>query len=123
MAGLGGITLLVGTNNSGKTSVLEALYLLATAGHPYALWTLVNRRGERMYDDLDPRYPRVELDVCHLFRGHEIRLGAKFQLTAKNQTPERTIVYSVGEASQKEQGELFPGEEGAPAGPSLVRSM
>ncbi|MDP9010154.1 MAG: AAA family ATPase [Pseudomonadota bacterium] len=34
MDGLGRINLLVGKNNSGKTSVLEALYLLAANGDP-----------------------------------------------------------------------------------------
>lgn len=121
MAGLGPITLLVGTNNSGKTSVLEALYLLATAGDPVALWTLMSRRGERLHDERDPRHPQVELDVCHLFRGHEIKIGAKFHLTAKNQTPERTVTYSIGESDAKQHSpDLFPPEDDAPIGPRMA---
>ena len=37
MSGLGRINLLVGTNNSGKTSVLEIIHLLASQGDPAAL--------------------------------------------------------------------------------------
>lgn len=51
MEGLGRINLLVGRNNSGKTSVLEALWLLATAEAaggewPAALWMVAHRRDE-----------------------------------------------------------------------------
>jgi predicted ATPase len=38
MSGLGRVNLLVGTNNSGKTSVLEAIYLLSSMGDPISLW-------------------------------------------------------------------------------------
>jgi AAA15 family ATPase/GTPase len=44
---LGRLNLLVGRNNSGKSSALEALYLLATAGDPSALWNTLQRRGEQ----------------------------------------------------------------------------
>jgi hypothetical protein len=46
MDGLGRINLLVGKNNSGKTSVLEALHLLSSGGDPQALWQHCGRRGE-----------------------------------------------------------------------------
>ena len=34
MSGLGRVNLLVGTNNCGKTSVLEAIQILSTPGNP-----------------------------------------------------------------------------------------
>lgn len=51
MEGLGRINLLVGRNNAGKTSVLEAIRLLATAvgasGElPAVMWSLARRRDE-----------------------------------------------------------------------------
>lgn len=55
MAGLGRVNLLVGTNNSGKTSVLEALYLLTSQGDPLALYQLLQRRGERLYPERPTR--------------------------------------------------------------------
>src|SRR5262249_34321718 len=46
MSGLGRVNLLVGANNCGKTTVLEALHILLRAGDPWALWSALSRRGE-----------------------------------------------------------------------------
>ena len=46
MTGLGRVNLLVGSNNTGKTSILEAIYLLDAMGDPSAIWKLLSRRGE-----------------------------------------------------------------------------
>src|SRR5438270_11166835 len=48
MSGLERVNLLVGTNNSGKTSALEAIFLLISRGDPSALWQVLWRRGERL---------------------------------------------------------------------------
>src|ERR1035441_1943948 len=98
MSDLGRINLLVGTNNGGKTSVLEAIYLLMSSGDPSVVWQLGWRRGERLFSMVpvagreNPGTGRVfgpEIDVCHLFSGHEIHIGSKFTISARNQTPER----------------------------------
>ena len=78
MEGLGRVNLLVGTNNSGKTSVLECIELLRSAGNPHVLSSIVGRRGEWGYaNEADARTsigPRPEpLDVSHLFLNHELR--------------------------------------------------
>lgn len=99
---LGRLNLLVGTNNSGKTSVLEALYLLSSRGDPAALWQVVWRRGERMMVGRNSRPPQPELDVCHLFKGHEIQETSKFTVSSKNQTPERSIVFTIAQISPKD---------------------
>src|SRR6266704_3252060 len=62
MGSLGRINLLVGTNNSGKTSVLEAIYLLISRGDPLALWQIVWRRGERL--GLAERMPNRPLELA-----------------------------------------------------------
>jgi energy-coupling factor transporter ATP-binding protein EcfA2 len=117
MSGLGRITLLVGTNNCGKTSVLEALYLLASRGDPSALYQIVWRRGERGIGERDPgvipvvALPRPELDIHHLFRGHELPVGAKFIISARNQGPEHTVSFAISEMSAKERTELFGSAE------------
>lgn len=107
MNGLGRLNLLVGTNNSGKTSVLEALYLLNSRGDPSALWQLLWRRGERLAGDRNPRRPQPELDICHLFTGHELQVGARFTVSARNQGSERSISFAVAEVTAKERVELF----------------
>jgi AAA domain, putative AbiEii toxin, Type IV TA system len=106
MADLGRLNLLVGTNNSGKTSVLEAIYLLTSRGDPLSLWQFLWRRGERVPGASNPRRPDVELDICHLFSGHDAHIGSKFTLSAKNQSPERSITFSIGELGAKERNEL-----------------
>lgn len=106
MENLGRVNLLVGTNNSGKTSLLEALYLLTTRGEPASLWQLLFRRGERsLSDSRGPRPGEIEFDVSHLFTGHEIQLGSKFSLVAQNESPELSLTFAVGKWPSKERGE------------------
>lgn len=109
MSALGRVNLLVGTNNSGKTSVLEALYLLSSRGDPTALWNLLWRRGERLISERSPRHQEPELDVSHLFHGHEVHVGSKFVLSARNQTPERLVSFAIAEMTP-EKRELGAGE-------------
>lgn len=110
MTHLGRLNLLVGTNNSGKTSVLEALQLLTSRGDPIALWQLLWRRGERLHGGRNTRDMPPELDVCHLFTGHDQHVGSRFTLSAKNETPERSVTFSIVELSAKERKEM--GETG-----------
>jgi len=107
LSGLGRVNLLVGKNNSGKTSVLEAFHLLTSRGDPTALWQVLWRRGERFQIEQDPRRPQIDVDVSHLFNGHELHVGSKFKLATKNETPEKWLTFEVAELSPKEQTELF----------------
>ena len=76
MEGLGRVNLLVGTNNSGKTSILECIELLRSAGDPHVLSTIAGRRGEWGYaTDEDTRASLTRqdfLDVKHLFVNREL---------------------------------------------------
>jgi hypothetical protein len=114
MSDLGRINLLVGANNCGKTSVLEALHLLTSRGDPVALWQLLWRRGERIPGVANPRRPDAELDVCHLFTGHETHPGSRLVISAKNQSPERTLSLMIVELSGKERNELAASGEHIP---------
>ena len=98
MSGLGRVNLLVGTNNSGKTSVLEAIEILASKGDPVSIWQILWRRGERITTTIPSATEpgrgqriHIEADACHLFTGHDIRPGTKFSITANNQTPHRSV--------------------------------
>lgn len=113
MNNLGQINLLVGTNNSGKTSVLEAIYLLSSGGDPISLWQMLWRRGERVLPVLAGtgdrpvrRFP-VELDVSHLFTGHEALPGSSIRISARNESPPRTVEYTVSELSPRDQTEIL----------------
>lgn len=71
MEGLGRINLLVGTNNSGKTSILECIEFLRSAGNPHVFSSIVGRRGEWGYTTDDSRPPPI--DISHLFANHDLR--------------------------------------------------
>ena len=68
------VNLIAGKNNCGKTSVLEAVQLLASDGHTAALSEIVRRRRAGSY--------RRRVDISHLFFGHECRSGAQFELSS-----------------------------------------
>jgi AAA15 family ATPase/GTPase len=75
---LGQLNLLVGKNNSGKTSILEAIQLLTSQSNFESLGKLMIDRGEYIPSDRISAYR--ELDVRHLFYGHEIHLGSSFSV-------------------------------------------
>ncbi len=78
---LGRINLFVGTNNSGKTSLLEAIELLVAEGDALTLWNSLSRRGESLLVD-DQREDQRKLDVSHLFWGHSPEIGSKLTIQA-----------------------------------------
>ncbi len=110
IGGLGRVNLLVGKNNSGKTSVLEVLNLLESRGDPNVLWRIVSRRGERIFIDPPARQPEFEFEVSHLFHGHELKIGAQFLISAKNQSHPRSVKCTIAEATKEAQERLTESE-------------
>ena len=78
------VNLLVGRNNSGKTSVLEAVHLLVSKGDPFVLAQSASRRDEHSFFNIYKTNrglrTRGLFDISHLFRGHAFRLGANFTI-------------------------------------------
>lgn len=111
MCDLGRVNLLVGTNNSGKTSVLEAIQILMT-GHIRSIWAALYRRGERLVDEPDRR-PRAEVDVCHLFHGHAMEVGSEFRLRGVNDSTGGRLTATIQERplDKDSQSALFEEEE------------
>ena len=69
------VNLMVGKNNCGKTSVLEAIELLVYGGHPSVFQRAnARRRGAGPGD--------VSADVSHMFFGHKCVPGAGFDLSS-----------------------------------------
>lgn len=81
LRGLGRINLLVGANNSGKTSLLEALELFGGGGSSADLWRILQRRGEATSTDAVLR-----AQVAHLFFGHTPRVGSAIRLKATGES-------------------------------------
>ncbi len=70
------VNLVVGENNSGKTSILEAVELLLSGGSVSAMQESARRRGE-LREDM-----RFNIDVSHVFHGHQCEPGASFELSS-----------------------------------------
>jgi predicted ATP-dependent endonuclease of OLD family len=104
MTDLGLVNLLVGGNNSGKTSILEAISLLASRGDPGSIWRILWKRGEHLPEDR-PRDMGPEIDICHLFHGHHLHVGSTITLSAKNQSPKK-VELEIAEPTQKEREQL-----------------
>lgn len=98
MGHLGRVNLLVGKNNSGKTSALEALSLLSSGYDPSALMRIVNRRGEIVFPEVQQgQQLRQDIDISHLFHEHELRSGTSFEIATKaeNSIPHKKVIYSI----------------------------
>ena len=82
MEGLGRINLIVGTNNSGKTTVLEAINLLAARGDTPDIWSMLLQRGEASGAErstMDSGSSRP-IQIWRLFRGYDVEVGATFRI-------------------------------------------
>jgi AAA domain, putative AbiEii toxin, Type IV TA system len=69
--GLARVNLIVGQNNSGRTSFLEAVYLLVNQQNPRALIELLDNRGEYSFDLSSASSIGVTFyDTAHVFHKH-----------------------------------------------------
>jgi predicted ATPase len=104
---LGQINLIVGTNNSGKTSILEAIYLLTSSGDPSAIWKIITQRGEQLPPDVTPgKQIQQELDISHLFYNHKLSSGSYLSITS-NGDAQRSIDFTVSEARREDNPALY----------------
>lgn len=76
------VNLFVGKNNSGKTSLLEAVELLAIGGIEGLVRSAV-RRDERILPKLEPGeefFREHTIDPAHLFFEHRLKIGNSFRI-------------------------------------------
>jgi AAA15 family ATPase/GTPase len=94
---LGRINLLVGLNNSGKTSILEAVQLLCSRTNYEPLTEIMLNRGEFFRSDDKSRGSRYDsyLDIRHLFFGHEIQPESRFSISCINDKLNEKLIGSV----------------------------
>ena len=97
LGGLGRVNLLVGTNNSGKTTVLEAAHALVGC-EPAFLWAAQRRRSEHPVDGrANGAVDKVEVDVRHLFHGHDINLRREFTIAGMDEEAESRLAARIWE--------------------------
>ncbi len=94
MTELGRVNLLVGTNNCGKTSVLEAIQILTAQGQPEILWNSLAQRGERSSSE---NARMLVSDVRHLFYGHRLEPELALEISGKNDLSTFTFTAQVNE--------------------------
>ena len=95
MTDLGRVNFLVGRNNTGETSILEGLYILASGINMGVLWQVLARRGEQVMPEPNPNRPfQAEVDISHLFHGHEI--SRALSLRYRRQMTDQATVLDTG---------------------------
>lgn len=87
LSNLARVNLLVGRNNSGKTSALEAVELLL-GSQPEALFQSIARRDERILSDEERRWPDPDagFDALQLFFGRSLSVGAEAWILGDNRS-------------------------------------
>jgi hypothetical protein len=111
------VSLFVGANNAGKTSILEAAEI-AALGSVRGLLRGPIRRDERLAAAGGER--SAEVDLGHLFFGHVLRPGNSFEITSEGRRSKRVRCSAVELALESEDDVAqtrLPGLE--PEGPSL----
>lgn len=83
LTGLGRINLLVGLNNSGKTSVLEAVGLLASGGNLRRLLSTMSLRGEWLHSEREHQGQEPGLALSYLFHGYRVDQGSTIELSSE----------------------------------------
>lgn len=106
--GLARVNLLVGKNNCGKTSILEAVHLLASGGDPSVLAGIARQRGEMVFvgEECEPYRHNMHPVVSHFFHGHQFAADAYFAVRADDGLGEVTVRV-VDATSFEEQPRLF----------------
>lgn len=105
MGGLGRVNLLVGKDNCGKTSALEALHVLAADTFVFdVIAGICLRRGEGNFDRPHP-FAEAQADISHMFPGHQLRVDASFAVRGVNATAGRGVSVSIGRSSADGRGE------------------
>jgi AAA15 family ATPase/GTPase len=76
---LGRVNLLVGKNNAGKTSLLEAIELHNVGVTPKSVLVSAGERKEYRFSE--GKNAPLAYDISHLFRGHVVEEGAEFTIS------------------------------------------
>ena len=102
---LANVNLLVGPNNCGKTSILEAVQFLVSGGNPSVLISNSRRRREFSNGTSGVRSKGTFYPLRHHFHGHRFNLGTSLAISSDSKG-ERVLMQIVV-PRRKEQLRLF----------------
>jgi hypothetical protein len=110
--GLGRVNLITGRNNTGKSSVLEALRILASDASPTVLWDILRYREENLGDsDEASRAHATEgpSEISSLFPGFPSldRIGESIVIASNGSNAPSHLSLSVGWFSEERDTEGF----------------
>lgn len=84
------VNLLVGMNNRGKTSVLEALEIVESSSNRYVILNSLKRRGEIIQEDSETS-TRYLTDIRRLYHGFELAVGSRFSISTISADESKTF--------------------------------
>lgn len=107
------VNLLVGKNNCGKTSVLEAVQLSVSGAEPNVLGAVASQRGEvtLFMEDRQGGRGSVHPLVSHFFHGHHFGIGSHFAIRSGGATGDVNVRVRRTEESDHELRPLSPEED------------
>lgn len=127
LKGLSRVNLLVGKNNCGKTSILEAVHLLASGADPAVLASTAWQRGEVMVVPEREGYRQRTFPViAHFFHGHEFGPDAQFFVSSGDglgRVAVRVVILDESErpGETSRQRSMFPEPEDLASEEALAR--
>ena len=103
MKQLGRLNLIVGTNNSGKTSILEAIQLLIALPTNHAILSDITvDRSEYINENSD-----THLAIRHLFYNHKIDEGDQISITGTDYAGKLEQIILKGQKDRQKSPELY----------------
>lgn len=87
------VNLLVGKNNCGKTSILQAIQLLASRGHQAAFADIALARGESTFELVEKDGPAFAT-VAHFFFGHRVGPESRFSIRSIGDLGELDVYFA-----------------------------
>lgn len=116
------VNLIVGTNNSGKSSLLEAIHLLTSDDVRSSLTYILSERGEFVSGSLDPRSDRARsggYQVSQVFHDRTLAAGKKAVIRSFGDRDAMLRITLQDDKSQRrepDQPSMFTSEEGSTEG-------
>jgi energy-coupling factor transporter ATP-binding protein EcfA2 len=116
------VNLIVGTNNSGKSSLLEAIHLLTSDDVRSSLTYILSERGEFVSGSIDPRSDRGRsggYQVSQVFHDRTLAAGKKAVIQSFGDRDAMLRITLQDDRSQRrepDQPSMFADDDGLPEG-------